>query len=50
VAWGWAGARAWLAPEGILSHPVVEVMARVPWVAIVAFGLVDLVRDTAGLV
>jgi hypothetical protein len=29
---------------------VTAVLARVPWVAIVAAGLVDLVRDTAGLV
>jgi hypothetical protein len=49
VAWGWAGARERLAPEGFPSHPVAEVMARVPWVAIVALGLLDLVRDTAGL-
>ncbi len=50
VAWGWAAAREGLAVGRIPSHPVVEVMARVPWVAVVAFGLVDIVRDTAGLV
>ncbi len=50
VSWIWAGARHRLAVIGYSPDPVTAVLARVPWVAIVAAGLVDLVRDTVALV
>jgi hypothetical protein len=50
VSWAWAGARHRLAGDRYAPGPVTAVLARVPWVAIVAAGLVDLVRDTIGLV
>jgi hypothetical protein len=50
VSLGWAAARNSMAGAPITLGPVAAVLARVPWVAIVAAGLVDLVRDTVGLV
>jgi hypothetical protein len=50
VSWIWASARHRLAVVGYTPDPVTAVLARVPWVAIVAAGLVDLARDTVALV
>lgn len=50
MTWAWAGLRSTPALKRAASHPVVAVAARVPWVAIVALGLVDLVRDAAALI
>jgi hypothetical protein len=50
LGWAWAGLRDSPAVGRISAQPATAVLARAPWVAIVAVGLVDLVRDTAALV
>ena len=49
--WAWAALRRAPSPaETTATHPVAAVAARAPWVAIVAAGLFDLVRDAAALI
>ncbi len=50
MTWAWAGLRDSPALGRLAAHPVTGVAARVPWVAIVALGLVDLVGDAAALI
>ncbi|HEY3238786.1 MAG TPA: hypothetical protein VGL92_04410 [Acidimicrobiia bacterium] len=50
LSWAWAGLRDTPAVRWVSAQPATGVIARAPWVAIVAVGLVDLVRDTAALV
>jgi hypothetical protein len=50
LAWAWGALRDTATVSWAASQPATGVIARAPWVAVVAVGVVDLVRDSLALV